>query len=370
MLKKIFLTLAILVIVVGCVAGIKFLQIKFLIDSGGDYEQPPAFVTSASVIEETWKQTLDAVGSVSAVQGVTVTTEAAGKIEVIHFESGQTVKRGQLLAELDTSTEQAQLAAAQADMELASVNLERARKLRESNTVAQAELDTANAAYLAASAQVENLKAIIEKKKIIAPFEGRLGIRQINLGQFINNGEPIVSLQSLDPVYVDFSFPQQWVSKVEIGMTVEVRIDSYPDELFTGKLTTVNPEVSESTRTIGLQATFDNPEEKLLPGMFCQVAVVLPTKETLKVVPATSVVYASYGDSIFVITEKDGKKVVEQKIVRLGEKRGDFVAVTSDLEVGSEIVSTGAFKLRQGMRVELNNDLNVRPELNPNPSDS
>ncbi len=274
------------------------------------------------------------------------------------------------MIELDTSTEDAQLAAAQADLELSGINLERAKKLRQSNTVAQAELDTANASFLAATAQVENLKAIIAKKKIVAPFGGHLGIRQIDLGQFINSGEPIVSLQSLDPVYVDFAFPPQWVSKVHMGMDVEITVDTYPGEVFSGKITTVNPEVSETTRTIRLQATLSNTDQKLLPGMFCQASVVLPNEETFNVIPSTAIVYASYGDSVFVIIEKDGQKVVEQKFVRLGERRGDFVAVTSGLEAGLEVVSTGAFKLRQGMRVELNNKLNTQPELNPNPSDS
>lgn len=369
MLKKLLITIVVLLAIVLTVVGIKALQIAELVQ-GGEFEQPPEYVTSATVQEESWRQTLDAVGSVAAVQGVTVTTEAAGKVNTIHFESGQTVREGQLLVTLDTSTEEAQLAAALADKELASVNLERAKKLRESNTVAQAELDSANATFLAASAQVENLNASIEKKKIPAPFEGRLGIRQIDLGQFINSGSPIVSLQSLDPVFVNFAFPQQWVSKVELGMEVEIRVDSYPDEVFSGKLTTVNPEISESTRTIGLQATFENPDEKLLPGMFCQVSVVLPIEEKLKVIPATAIVYASYGDSIFQIVQNEGQTVVEQRFVRLGERRGDFVSVLSELDVGSKVVSTGAFKLRQGMRVELNNDLNIKPELSPNPTDS
>ena len=370
MLKKILITLVVLGAVIGVVVGVKALQIKFLMEMDQGPGEPPAYVTSATVSEQSWKQTLDAVGSLAAVQGVTVTTEVGGKVETIHFDSGQSVEKGQLLVELDISTEVAQLAAAEADKELAAINLERTRKLRQSNTVAQAELDSANANYLAAEAQVENLKAFIQKKKIVAPFSGRIGIRQVDLGQFINSGDPIVSLKSLDPIYVDFSFPQQWISKVAVGMSVEVTVDSFPDQVFEGKLSAINPEVSESTRTIGLRATLPNRNEQLLPGMFCQVSVVLPNEESVKVIPSTAIVYSSFGDSIFEIVEKEGQTVAEQKFVRLGERRGDFVAVTSGLDAGAEVVSTGAFKLRQGMRVELNNDLNTKPELNPNPSDS
>ena len=366
----VFFTLVGLGLVVGFLVGTKVIQIKALIASGENFEMPPEYVTSAIVKEELWRQTLDAVGSLTAVQGVLVSTEVAGKVDDLHFESGESVESGQLLVELDTSTEEAQLAAAQAEAELARINLDRAKKLRLSNTVAEAELDSAQAAFLAAEAQVENLEAMIAKKRISAPFSGRLGIRQVNLGQFINNGDPIVSLQSLDPIFVDFAFPQKWVSLVATGMAVEVEIDSHPETLFGGRITAINPEVDVSTRTISLRATLDNPEGKLLPGMFGQVSVVLPEEKPQTVLPATAIVYASYGDSVFVIKEKDGRKFVEQQFVRVGDTRGDFVSITSGPEVGSTVVSTGAFKLRQGMRVELNNKLAPSMNIDPQPEDS
>lgn len=366
----VFFTLVGLGLVVGFLVGTKVIQIKALIASGENFEMPPEYVTSAIVKEELWRQTLDAVGSLTAVQGVLVSTEVAGKVDDLHFESGESVESGQLLVELDTSTEEAQLAAAQAEAELARINLDRAKKLRLSNTVAEAELDSAQAAFLAAEAQVENLEAMIAKKRISAPFSGRLGIRQINLGQFINNGDPIVSLQSLDPIFVDFAFPQKWVSLVATGMAVEVEVDSHPETLFGGRITAMDPEVDVSTRTINLRATLDNPEGKLLPGMFGQVSVVLPEEKPQKVLPATAIVHASYGDSVFVIKEKDGRKFVEQQFVRVRDTRGDFVSITSGPEAGSTIVSTGAFKLRQGMRVELNNKLAPSMNIDPQPEDS
>ena len=366
----VFITLVGLGSVVGFLVGTKVIQIKALIAAGENFEAPPEYVTSAIVTEEFWRQTLDAVGSLTAVQGVLVSTEVAGKVDALHFESGESVESGQLLVEFDTSSEEAQLAAAQAEAELASINLDRAKKLRLSNTVAEAELDSAQAAFLAAEAHVDNLEALIAKKRISAPFSGRLGLRQVNLGQFINNGDPIVSLQSLDPIFVDFAFPQKWVSQVATGMPVEVEVDSHPQTLFEGQITAMDPEVDVSTRTISLRATLDNPEGKLLPGMFGQVSVVLPEEKPQKVLPATAIVYASYGDSVFVIKEEDGRKFVEQQFVRVIDARGDFVSITSGPEAGSSIVSTGAFKLRQGMRVELNDKLAPSMNLDPKPEDS
>ncbi len=366
----VFFTFVGLGLVVGFLVGTKVIQIKALIASAENFEVPPEYVTSATVTKESWKQTLDAVGSLTAVQGVLVSTEVAGKVEDLHFESGESVESGQLLVVLDTTTEEAQLAAAQAEADLASINLDRAKKLRQSNTVAAAELDSAQAAFLAAEAQVENLEAMITKKRISAPFSGRLGIRQVNLGQFINNGDPIVSLQSLDPIFIDFAFPQKWVSMVATGLPVEVEIDSYPETIFGGRLTAMDPEVDASTRTLNLRATLDNPNGKLLPGMFGRVSVVLPEEKPQTVVPATAIVHASYGDSVFVIKEKDGKRFVEQQFVRVGEARGDFVSINAGPEAGSTIVSTGAFKLRQGMRVELNDKLAPNMNIDPKPEDS
>lgn len=370
MFKKTLITLIGLVVIIGAIAFVYVTMIKTLIDSGKDFQLPPEYVSSATVTEESWRQTLKAVGTLTAVQGVTVSSEVAGKITAIHFDSGKKVRAGDLLLELDISTENAQLAAAEADLQLAKLNLDRVKKLKESNTVAQAELDTSEANYLSSVAQLENIKAVIQKKIIVAPFTGQLGIRDVDLGQFISNGQAVVSLQALDPIYVDFSFPQKWISKVALDMTVEVQIDAFPDRLFSGKLSAINPEVNVTTRSVSLRAILDNPDGKLLPGMFAEAAVVLPDDGTYKVIPGTAVLYNSYGNSIFAITEKEGGKIVEQHFVTVGESRGDFVAIESDLDVGATIVATGAFKLRNGMSVAINNDVAPVPQINPNPKDS
>ena len=277
MFKKIFLTLFALILVIGPVLAVKVSQIVTLA-TGGNFSLPPTAVTSAEVSEQEWQQTLNAVGSFSAVQGVNVSSELSGKIVKLHFESGESVEAGQLLLELDTSTEEAQLAAAVAEAQLAEINLERARKLRASNTVAQAELDGAQASHLAAQAQVTNLESIITKKQITAPFSGRLGIRQVDLGQFLNSGETIVSLQTVDPIYVDFAFPQNWISKIQTGMALEVTVDAFPESKFEGEVFAITPEVNVATRTIDLRGVLSNADGKLLPGMFGQVSVILPAK--------------------------------------------------------------------------------------------
>ena len=192
----------------------------------------------------------------------------------------------------------------------------------------------------------------------------------VDLGMYIKGGDTIVSLQSMDPIYVDFSFPQNWVSQVFVGMAVEVTVDAYPKEKFSGKLTAVSPEINVTTRTIGLRATLDNPDGKLLSGMFAQVAAVLPQEKTQMTIPATSIVYASYGDSVYVVREKEGHKIAEQQFVRTGEARGDFVSIMAGLNVGDTVVSTGAFKLRHGVSVVVNNDLTTKPKLDPKPEDS
>lgn len=374
MLRKVLVYTAAIVgllIILGGLAGTKALQFMALA-SMGEFTPPPEIVTAAAVREEMWEPTLAAVGSVAAVQGVLLKNEEAGTVRRIAFESGAQVEAGDLLVELDTTSEQAQLRAAEAAAQLARLSLERARDLRRQNTVAQAELDAAQAHYEQATAQVENLRALIAKKTIRAPFAGRVGIRQVNLGQFVAVGSPIVSLQSLDPVYVDFALPQQRLAQLSPGMAVRVTTDSFPGTTFAGQLTAVNPEVDPVTRNVRLQATLANADGRLRPGMFVNVAAVLPEKERVLVVPVTAVRYAPYGDSVFVVEEKTAangqvSKVLRQQFVRLGRAQGDFVVVTSGLTAGETVVSSGVFKLRNGAAVTVDNTLAPRPSLAPTP---
>jgi membrane fusion protein (multidrug efflux system) len=290
-------------------------------------------------------------------------------VREIGFDSGAFVHRGDLLVKLDTSTEEAQLAAAQADAALGKSSAHRARALREANSNTPADLDTAEARAKGSAASVASLQAIINKKTIRAPFDGRVGIRAVELGQVLASGTAIASLQSIHPIHAEFWLPQQALAELKTGMRARLRTDVFPQQNWDGYLTTVNPEVDVATRNVRVRATFPNQDGRLRPGMFGNVEVLSPDKRPVLIIPATSVIYAPYGDSIFAIEEKDKNLVARQKFVRLGERRGDLVAVVSGLKAGETIVSTGAFKLRNGSAVVVRNDLAPSGETPPRPGE-
>jgi membrane fusion protein (multidrug efflux system) len=376
MRTKIAIAIVAVLVIVGGLAGVKALQVKTLIAAGKSFAQPPETVSSVVVREEKWQSTLTAIGSVIAVEGVNVTTEIAGLIHEIAFESGAVVPKDAILVRLDTSSEEAQLRAVQAQLELARINLDRARKLRSENMVSQSDLDTAEATMKQYQANADAIQTTINKKTIRAPFAGRLGIRLINLGQYLDVGKPIVSLQSLSPIYANFSLPQQELAQLSAGMRVRLHTDAFPDQNFEGALTAINPDLDQATRSVGLQATFNNQEQLLRPGMFARVEVLLPEEKNVLVIPATSIVSAPYGDSVYVIESKsaqpDGKPglSVRQQFIRTGRARGDFITVESGLKTGDRIVGSGVFKLRTGMSVVENNELTPKSSETPRPSNS
>lgn len=375
MKKKIFLILIGLVLLIAVLSGIKALQIDKMIEASSQFVQPPEPVTTAKVISVSWETVLPSIGSLTAVQGVTIATELPGKVVEIVFTPGSRVKKGDLLLRQDTSSEEAQLPGAEASLTLSSRNLSRAKSLTAEEMISQSQLDTAQANFQQAQAAVDNLRSQIAKKTIRAPFSGRLGIRQINLGQSLREGDAIVSLQTLSPIYVDFQLPQQYLNQVRQDLPVRVTADGLPGRQSTGKITAINPHVNAATRSIGVQATLQNAEELLRPGMFVSVEVVLPKLQTILSIPTTAVLYAPFGDSVFIIEEKqteDGKKylALRQQFIRLGEKRGDFVSVLSGLSAGESVVSTGVFKLRNGQAVVVDNSLVPEFKLNPQPENN
>ncbi len=376
MAKKIILALVGVLLLVGLLAGLKVVQFQTMFAQGANFTPPPETVTTAEVARDTWQPTLTAVGSIAPAQGVMLDAEVAGTVKRIAFESGASVRAGELLVELDSGVEQAQLRSVIASAELARANLARARDLRGQKMVSQADLDSAEAQAKQADAQIDNIRAVIEKKTIRAPFAGRAGIRQVNLGQFLDTGTAIVTLQSLDPVYVNFSLPQQRLAQLKTGMTVRVNTDAFPDRNFEGKLTAISPEVETVTRNVRVQATLANSSGLLRPGMYVDVAAVLPTTEPVLMIPATAVLYAPYGDSVFVVEDKKDEKtgavgkVLNQQFVRLGKTRGDFVVVDSGLSAGQTIVTTGVFKLRNGMGVVVDNKLAPDFQISPKPANS
>jgi membrane fusion protein (multidrug efflux system) len=356
------------------IADVKLAQFRKL--SSTPMIMPPTTVTSASVQKGDWQPMLTAVGSINPVQGAMISAELAGTVSEINFQSGTLVKKGDILLKLDASAEQAQLRSAQAEADLAKADFERARDLAARKVISPAELDAASAKYAQKKAVVENIESLISKKEIRAPFDGAAGIRTVNPGEMVPVGRPLVSLHALDQVFFDFALPQQQLAEVKPDLSVKVATDVFPDREFDGKLTAINSAVDPVTRNVSLQATLDNADHTLRPGMFGRVKVLLPVTKPTLFIPATAVSYAPFGNSVFVIDQnhddKTGKDVLalRQQFIRTGETRGDFVAVTEGLKEGDAVVSTGVFKLRNGMGVVVDNTLQPKAELNPKPADS
>jgi len=376
MTKKLIAGLVIVVVVGGTLGVVKALQIRALIAAGAAFVPPPETISSAVAHEEKWQDSLTAVGSVNAAQGVIVSPEIAGTVTEIAFESGAAVNQGDLLVKLDASSEEAQLRAAEAQVELAKLNLDRTKKLRADSTVSQSELDQADATLKQNQANADAISATIEKKNIRAPFAGRLGIRLVNLGEQLDVGKGIVSLQALTPVYADFSLPQQALSQLQTGLVVQVTSDSYPGTNFSGELTAINPDLNAMTRSVQLRAKFENADQMLRPGMFVHVSVILPQAKAVLTVPATAVLRAPFGDAVYLIEPQVAggvtNLVAQQKFIRTGRTHGDFVSVESGLKAGDRVVTSGLFKLHNGSTVQENNAAteSPQPSLTPTPPNS
>lgn len=374
--KTVWKVIAALVGVFLVIAGIKVLQFWTMISAGKKMVPPPTTVTSAEVKQADWQPMLTAIGSISPVQGAMISAELAGTVAEINFQSGSLVKKGDVLLKLDASAEEAQMRSAYADSELAKNDLDRARDLVARKVISAAEFDAAQSKYTQKKAAVENMQSVIDKKQIHAPFDGTAGIRAVNPGQMVKVGDPLVSLQALGQVFVDFSLPQQQLAEVKPDLPVKVTTDAIPGREFEGKLTAVNSSIDPTTRNVSLQATLDNQDNVLRAGMFARVKVLLPQKKPTLFIPATAVSYAPYGNSVFIIEKKSDEKtkqeglILRQQFIRTGETRGDFVAVTNGLKANEQIVSTGVFKLRNGMNVVVDNKLAPKSELSPQPSDS
>ncbi len=366
------LTMATFLSVIGLV---KYRQIQAAIAQNSAYQPPPESVTTIIATQENWQPSLSAIGTVAAVHGVTVSADLPGIVERIAFDSGAKVEAGDMLVHLDSRQEQAQLAAAEAKRELARLNLERAQGLKQEGVIAQADYDTAVSTLQQAEANVGEISATIDRKMIKAPFSGVLGIRSVNLGQYLTSGQPIVPLQALDPVYVNFDVPQQDLRQVPVGAEVRAIAEGSPDIQAVGRITAIDSVVDESTRNVQVQATFDNPRLKLRPGMFVRTEVLLASKNPVVPIPASAIRYAPYGDSVFIVEQMNGPggasyRGVRQQFVKLGSARGDQIAVVSGVNPGEEVVTSGAFKLRNRGAVQVNNDIMPGNDPAPKPEDN
>ena len=371
MLKRMLLMLAVIVLVLGGLGFFKFKQIQAAVAMGASFQPPPTAVTTIVAKRAVWPSSISVIGTAAAIQGVTVSADLPGTVDKINFESGKAVKAGEVLVELDTRQERAQLAAAEADRDLAHINYNREQQLVAEGVVARNEYDNALAQQKSTEAKVGEIKATIERKTIRAPFTGILGIRQANLGQYLAAGQAIVSLQSITPIYVNFGVPQQQAAQVASGRVLRVTSDNVPGVQFSGRVTAIDSVVNEATRNIQVQATLVNPGGRLRPGMFVQVDVGVGANREVIALPASAINYAPYGDSVYVLADlsdpKSGKtyRGVRQQFVKVEGSRGDQVAVVSGLQPGEEVVSSGVFKLRNGAAVQVNNT--VQPSNNPKP---
>jgi len=339
------------------------------------FKMPPVAVSAMKAEFQSWQPQVKAVGSLRAVRGVDVTSEISGLVRSLHFNSGDEVKEGQVLVELNADADIAQLHAYQAAADLANTIYERDKKQFEIQAVSQATLDSEAADLKNKRAQVASQQAVVDKKTIRAPFSGRLGISTVNPGQYINPGDKIVTLQDLNPLYVDFYLPQQELSRVGLGQTVAVTTDTYPGRTFTGKITVINPKVDPDTRNFQAEATIANPKRVLLPGMYAIVEVGAGITQHFLTLPQTVVTYNPYGDTVFVIQESgrgpDGKPrmTVQQRFVTVGPTRGDQVAILSEVREGDMVVTSGQLKLRNGSEVIINNQVQPENEQSPKPVD-
>jgi membrane fusion protein (multidrug efflux system) len=381
-MRYVLAILGLLALVLG-LAAVKYKQISSLISMGHAMEKagpPPEAVGTTVAKADTWQETIDAVGDVVAARGVTVSNDAPGIVSAIHFESGKIVHEGDVLVELDSNVERSQLAAAEARKELAQINFGRTRALVESNSLPKTQQDADDAVVKTSRSDLDALHAQIARKIVRAPFSGKLGIRQVNVGQYLNPGTAITSLETTEAVYVDFTLPQQRLKDVALGMPVRIVLDGDDASAKEGAIKAIDPSADPITRSIKLRAALSKRDDTLLPGMFAKVSVVLPDKRQVVIVPAQAVVHASFGDSLFVVEDRkneDGSpskgphggpaKVARQQFVKLGDTRGDFIAIADGLSAGQPIVTAGAFKLRNGAPIAIDNAVEAKAEIAPHP---
>ncbi len=375
MAKRMILMLVVMVALLGGLGFVKYKQVEAAIAAGASFQMPPTAVTTVVTKQETWPSTMSIIGTAAAIQGVTVSADLPGTIDKIHFESGQWVKEGEIMVELDTRQERAQLASLEAQRDLAGINYGRAQELVKGGVIAKQEFDNAAAQQKATEAQVGDIKAAIARKTIRAPFSGVIGIRQVSLGQYLAAGQAIVSLQTLSPIYVNFGVPQQDTGKMIPGHVVRITNSDLPGMSFMGRITALDSVISEQTRNIQVQAVVTNKDNKLRPGMFVQVELPLGSPRQVIPLPASAINYAPYGDSVYVVTnmtDPKGKSYrgVRQQVVKVEGSRGDQVAIISGLNPGDEVVSSGVFKLRNGAPVLVNNDVKPSNSASPKPEDS
>lgn len=360
------LRLLILILLIGALFGgifsLKWQQMQQ--QAAGPSGPPPAVVATVQVMEQNWQPRLNAVGSLVASQGIYVTNEVAGLVREILFESGQTINQGGQLIQLDDNVDRADLQGLFAQRNLAQIKLDRFARLIRDRSASQSEFDEAKAELDGAQASVKSKEALLDKKRITAPFTGRLGIRLVDLGEFLPTGTRIALLNNLDPIFVDYALAERHLPKLEINRTILVKVAAYPDQTFSGTISAINPGVDAATRTIRIRATLDNAEQLLRPGMFAEVETLLPSRKDLLTLPRTAISYAPYGDTVFLVQDNDGALQVQRRQVTTGQASDGYIEIVQGLESGDQVVSVGQNKLFNGQTVMIDNSI-APPESGP-----
>ncbi|MGO4721744.1 MULTISPECIES: efflux RND transporter periplasmic adaptor subunit [unclassified Inquilinus] len=385
MILRFFLVGVALVLVVGALVGMNVMREKGTADFFANMQMPPVTISAAKVEAKTWTDYLEGIGTVAAIEGIEVASEVPGMVKSIDFKANDTVSASQRLVQLDDTVDQTDARLYQASIDLAKQTLARVSTLRSRGNAPQADLDNANADLLKTQAQLSRAQAMIEKKAVAAPFAGMVGIRKIDVGRYVAAGDPLVTLQRLDQVYADFTLPEQAISRVSQGQKVEVRADAFPNEVFRGEVSGIEPVIDSASRMVKVRATIDNPGLKLRPGFFANVRLILPERPDVVTVPQTAITYSLYGDTVFVIREKKAEAgqpaqpepqaaaggahapagpalVVEQVFVRVGQRQGNIAEILEGLKAGDQVVTSGQLKLQNGFPVVVDNSVDpTRP---------
>jgi len=351
--KKIILLVIVVLLIFGGLFGTKFLQIEKAQSSRKP--PPPPVVTTTNVVEEQWESILSSVGTINPVLGVILSNEIAGIISALHVESGEFVNEGDLILELDTSTDRANLDGLMAAEKLALIKFKRQVKLLKNKATSRSSHDEARAELDIAKAAVISQKSIIDKKRIRAPFTGKMGIRQVSLGQYLDKGTQIAPLVSLSTTIADFAFPERHFAQLKVDQTVKIQVQAYPNEIFEGKIQAINPGLHQETRTIAVRAVLNNPDEKLRAGMFAEVNVITSEVSPVLTLPETTVLYSTYGENVYVVVNIDDKNIVEQRTIKTGEHRQGRVAIIDGLKLHDTVIDEGHVKLRNGLAITIAN---------------
>jgi membrane fusion protein (multidrug efflux system) len=366
--KRMIFILSATVLVFGGTMAAKWQGNRMMNEYLNDMPEMPVTVSSTDVIEQHWTRQISAVGTLAAVNGANLTTEVAGIIDEIHFDSGSEVEAGDPIISLVSTTDEAELASLEAAVRLAELERDRVESLLARKSISAAEFDRRETELAQARANALARRSRLEQKTLRAPYDGRLGIRKVSIGQFVAAGDPMIALQSLDPVYLNFTLPEQWYPEVETAMAVNVAVDAIGDAEFTGKITAVEPTIDSNTRNFAVQATLANPQKRLRPGMFARVRLNFGEPHSVLTVPRTAINFNPYGNSVFILSkDKEGNTRARQRLIQTGEIRGDVIAVTEGIEAGETVASSGLLKLRNGGLVNINNEVVPQASTTPTP---